>query len=185
MSTPTAQELKDYVNARYVEGIFTDLALKEIFDFYADAINAKKQGYRTFRGIVLAERFAATESVNNQTPVDKFIELDNLDFGAITVERVSVGKFKVTTNYNDGNTSNLLDNGRVQIQPLQDLSSNNYLRSGDTTFVGSDVAVSSKVTYLSPGVFDLYLVATRGTENENLVDCAFYLTIELFNMPTI
>lgn len=187
MSTPTAQELKDEVNDRFIdgEGNFSGTHLKELFDLYADTINAKKQGYRYFRGIVFSERFSTTESVDNQTPVDKFVELDNLDFGAVTVERVSVGQFKVTTSYNDGATSNLLDNGSIKIQILQDISTNNVLRSGDTTFVGSAITIAHKVTFVSPGVFDVYISSARDSENENLVDCAFYLNIELFNMPTV
>lgn len=189
MSTiATETELKQFIDDRYITinnlTTFTDEGLRQIFYKFAETVNASKQGYKMFKSIVHSERFSTTESINIGSNSDKFIELENTDFGSVTVARQGLGQYRVTTSYNDANTVNLLTNGLINIQPLKDIPENNILRSGDTTFVGSDVSISTKATYISPGVFDIYLVASRSTENENLVDANFYLTIELFNFPT-
>ena len=189
MSTPTVTELKAFIDSKKVtfEGYseYPVQGLEDIFYKLAETLNAKKEGYRYLKSIVFAEQFSASESVNIQDPQDKLIAQDNIDFSALTVQRVATGQYKVTTGYDDALLANLKDNGRILVQPFQDLPSANSLRSGDAVFVGSDVGISTKVTYISNGVFDLYLVASKGTYNETLIDCNFYLTIELFNMPTV
>jgi len=184
MSTPTAQELKNFALLAYKGEASTKTEL-EVFEYFADAINAKKQGYRFLKSVVYAEQFSDAESVNIQATQDKVILKDNVDFSALTIERISAGKYRVITGYNDSQTDNLKDNGTITIQPFQDLSSNNSLRSGDSLFVGSDVSISTKIVFISAGVFDIHLTASKGTSNELAVDCAFYLTIELFNMPNV
>ena len=161
------------------------LNILEVFEYFADAINSKKQGYRYQKTVVFAEQFSDSESVSFLDLQNKVVMQDNVDFSALTIERISSGKYRVTTGYNDPLVANLRDNGRVRVQPFQDLSTNNSLRSGDSLFVGSDVAIATKVVFISVGVFDIHLIASKGTSNQLAVDCAFYLTIELFNMPNV
>jgi hypothetical protein len=187
MSTPTETELKDLILEKYNdgEGNFSGLDLKEVLDKFAETVNAKKQGYRYLKAVVFAEQFGSTEIVNIQDSQTKLLSQDNIDFSVLTVERVSLGKYKVTTGHNDANTSNLRDNGRVIAQPFKDLASNNNLRNASLTFSGDTDGISHIITYDSVGVFHILFIAAKGTENENLVDCNFYLNIELFNMPNL
>lgn len=178
MSTPTAQELKDF--AALGTGEVPTKTFLEVFEYYADAINAKKDGYRYLKAVVLAEQFSSTESVNILDPQNKLISQDAIDFSALTVERVSVGKYRVTTGFNDGNSANLRDNGRVIIQPFHDLPAYDYLKSGASTFPADNIGIATVVDFVSVGVFDVYL-----SDNLALKDTNFYLTIELFNMPII
>lgn len=181
MSTPTATELKAFVSARIgIEDTLTDIELVEIFNYYADAINAKKKGYRYLKARVLAEQFSSTESVNIQDPQEKVTLQDNIDFSVLTIARVSAGKYKVTTGYNDANSANLRDNGRVMLQCFHDLPAYDYLKNGSSTFPADDIGLSTVIDFVSPGVFDVY-ISDAGV----LKDTNFYLTIELFNMPNL
>ena len=189
MSTPTIQELKDFIDSKKVnfEGYseYPVQGLEDIFYKLAESLNAKKEGYRFLKSVVYAEQFSDTETIDIQASQSKVILKDNVDFSALTIERISAGKYRVTTGYDNELIANLKDNGTIKIQPFQDLSSNNSLRSGDSLFVRSDVSISTKVVFISVGVFDIHLTASKGTSNELAVDCAFYLTIQLFNMPIV
>lgn len=181
MSTvSTTQELKDYADLLNQE--VGGKSVLEVFHFFAESINAEDQGYKIFKALVKCERFNLSESVNEQSGSGKFNVLLSAGFGSVTVQRMSTGQYRVTTSFNNANSANLLENGLIQIQFYQDIPSNNQLRSGDAVFVGSDVSISSKTTFISEGVFDVYIVASKGTQNETLVDCNFYLNIELFNV---
>lgn len=180
MSIPTNQELKDEATDVLGGNEYTTQDLIDLFHFYADAINQKKQGYRYLKAVVLAEQFSSTESVNIQDTQTKLIAQDNQDMSALTVERISAGKYKVTTGYDDDTIANLRDNGRVTIQPFHDLPTYDYLKSGSSTYPADDIGMATVVDFTSEGIFDVYL-SDAGT----LKDTNFFITIELFNMPTV
>lgn len=180
MSTPTVTELKNYVLARYIENSFLDTGLKEILDYYAESMNAKRQGYRCIRTIVRAEQFSSTESILIQDNSSKFTELESVDMSVLTVARVSHGKYRVTTGYDDVNSENLRDNGIVSVQCFHDLPSYDTFKSGSSNFPADNIGLSTVVDFVSPGVFDIYI-----SDNGTLKDSNFYLNIELFNMPTV
>lgn len=184
MSTPTVTELKDFIDSKKItfEGYseYPVQGLTDIFYKLAETLNAKKTGYRYLKAVVLAEQFSSTESVNIQDPQTKLIAQDNQDMSALTIARVSAGKYKVTTGYNDGTTANLRDNGRVTIQPFHDLPTYDYLKSGSSTYPADDIGIATVVDFTSAGIFDVYL-----SDSGTLKDVNFYITIELFNMPTV
>lgn len=175
----TATEIINYAEARLLPEFpdkIQDTELMEVITFIANAMNSPKLGYKTIKTIVRAEQFSLDETVNVSESSSKLINLDHIGISVLSVTRLEVGKYRVTTNYNDSSLVNIRKDGIITVQCFHDLPSEDYLKNSSSTFPVDAMGLSTCIDFISPGVFDIY-ISDVGT----LKDSNFYLTIELFN----
>ncbi|QQV90572.1 hypothetical protein Danklef4_17 [Polaribacter phage Danklef_4] len=178
----TATEIIDYADERLTPespDTISASELREVIAYMANAMNASKVGYKTLKTIVRAEQYSLDETVALSDSSEKLVNLDSYGISILTVKRLAAGKYRITTSYDDENSSNIRENGVITVQCFHDIPSQDYLKNGSSTFPVDAMGLSTAVDFISVGVFDVY-ISDAGT----LKDSNFYLTIDLYNFTT-